>query len=39
MGWVFIAVALALFFGLNHAIEGAALRLLPAWFVDLSVSL
>jgi cytochrome c biogenesis protein CcdA len=39
MGWVFIAVGLALFFGLNHAIEGAALRLLPAWFVDLSVSL
>lgn len=39
MGWVFIAVGLSLFFGLNHAAEGFALRILPAWLVDLSVSL
>lgn len=39
MGWVFIAVGVALFFGLHHAIEAAALRLLPPWLIDLSVSL
>jgi cytochrome c biogenesis protein CcdA len=39
MGWVFIATGTALFFGLNHVIEAAALRILPAWFVDLSVSI
>lgn len=39
MGWVFIAVGIALFLGLNHVLEAAALRFLPAWFVDLSVSI
>lgn len=39
MGWVFIAVGAALFLGLNHAIDAAALRILPAWLVDLSVSI
>lgn len=37
LGWVFIAVGTALFFGLNHLIEATALRILPAWFIDLSV--
>ncbi|MCA3512515.1 MAG: cytochrome c biogenesis protein CcdA [Rhodobacter sp.] len=39
MGWVFIAVGGALFLGLNHILDEAALRLLPAWLVDLSVSI
>ncbi len=39
MGWVFIAVGAALFLGLNHVIEAAALQVLPAWLVDLSVSI
>lgn len=39
MGWVFIVVGIALFLGLNHVLEEAALRFLPAWFVDLSVSI
>lgn len=39
MGWVFIAIGSALFLGLNHVIEAAALRILPAWLVDLSVSI
>lgn len=39
MGWVFIAVGVGIFVGLNHAIEAAGLRILPAWFVDLSVSI
>jgi cytochrome c biogenesis protein CcdA len=39
MGWVFIAVGAALFLGLHHAIEAAALRILPPWLIDLSVSL
>lgn len=39
MGWVFIAVGSALFLGLNHVLDAAALRVLPAWFVDLSVSI
>lgn len=39
MGWVFIAVGGALFLGLNHFLDEAALRLLPAWLVDLSVSI
>jgi hypothetical protein len=37
MGWVFIAVGAGLFLGLNHMFESAALRILPAWLVDLSV--
>jgi len=39
MGWAFIAVGTALFFGLNHWLEGAALRVMPAWLVDFSVSI
>ncbi len=39
MGWVFIAVGAGLFLGLNHVLEAAALRILPAWLVDLSVTL
>jgi cytochrome c biogenesis protein CcdA len=39
MGWVFIAVGTALLFGFNHWVEGAAIRYLPAWFIDLSVSI
>lgn len=39
MGWVFIAVGAALFLGLNHILDEALLRILPAWFVDLSVSI
>lgn len=39
MGWVFIAVGTALFLGLNHVLEATALRVLPAWLVDLSVSI
>lgn len=37
MGWVFIAVGAALFLGLNHILDAAALRIMPAWLVDLSV--
>ena len=39
MGWVFIAVGGGLFLGLNHILDEAALRILPAWLVDLSVSI
>ena len=39
MGWAFVAVGLSLLLGLNHALEGAALRVLPAWIIDLSVSI
>jgi cytochrome c-type biogenesis protein len=39
MGGVFIVIGAALFFGLNHTIEATALRILPDWIVDLSVSL
>jgi cytochrome c biogenesis protein CcdA len=39
MGWVFIAVGLFLFFGLNHWVETTAIRLLPPWLIDLSVSI
>jgi len=39
MGWVFIAVGAALFLGLNHVLEATALRILPAWLIDLSVSI
>ncbi|MEY4982459.1 MAG: hypothetical protein RIR62_725 [Pseudomonadota bacterium] len=39
MGGVFIAVGVALFLGVNHMLEAAALRILPAWLVDLSVSI
>lgn len=39
MGCVFIAVGIGLFLGLNHRLEEAALRILPAWLIDLSVSI
>jgi cytochrome c biogenesis protein CcdA len=39
MGWVFMAVGLFLFFGLNHWLEAAAIRFLPTWLIDFSVSL
>jgi cytochrome c biogenesis protein CcdA len=39
LGWTFIAVGMALYAGLHHRLEEAALRLLPAWLVDLSVSI
>lgn len=39
MGVVFIAVGLALFFRLHHAIEIWALETLPPWLIDLSVSI
>ena len=37
MGGAFIAVGLALFFGLNHVAEAAILRVLPPWLIDFSV--
>ncbi len=39
MGVTFIAVGLALWFGLNHVIEGWLIQNLPAWLIDLSVSI
>ncbi len=39
MGVTFIAVGLALWFGLHHAAEGWLIRTLPPWLIDLSVSL
>ncbi|MEW9808742.1 cytochrome c biogenesis CcdA family protein [Mesorhizobium sp. ZMM04-5] len=39
MGAVFVAVGLALFFGLNHVIEQAVLDAMPIWLQDLSVRL
>ena len=38
MGLVFLAVGLALFFQVHHIIEGWLLDLMPAWLIDLSVS-
>lgn len=38
MGVVFVLVGLALFFNLHHLVEGWLLNVLPAWLVDLSVS-
>jgi hypothetical protein len=32
-------VGLALFFNLHHAVEAWALDVMPAWLVDLSVSI
>ena len=37
MGLTFIAVGAALWFGLNHIIEGWLVRNLPSWLVDFSV--
>ena len=39
LGTVFIAVGLAILFKLHHAIEFWAIRTLPPWLIDLSVSL
>ncbi len=39
MGVTFVLVGLALWFGLNHAVEGWLINALPAWLIDLSVSL
>lgn len=39
LGRAFIAVGTALFLGVNHMLEAAALRILPAWFVVLSVNI
>lgn len=39
MGWVLIAVGTALFFKLHQAAELWAIQNLPAWLIDLSVSL
>jgi cytochrome c biogenesis protein CcdA len=39
LGASFIAVGAALWFGLHHMAEAAALGILPAWLVDLSVSI
>ncbi|MEQ9692912.1 cytochrome c biogenesis CcdA family protein [Shimia sp. SDUM112013] len=39
MGIVFIAVGLMLFFNLHHVIEAWLLDVMPAWLVDLSVSI
>jgi len=39
MGLAFIAVGTALFFGMHHLVEGWLLGIMPAWLVDLSVSI
>jgi cytochrome c biogenesis protein CcdA len=39
MGVTFIAVGLALWFGLNHVVEGWLVENLPPWLIDLSVSI
>ena len=39
MGVIFLATGLALFFNLHHAIEAWLVNALPAWLIDLSVSL
>jgi cytochrome c-type biogenesis protein len=39
MGLVFVVVGLALFFRLHHLLDAWVLGILPAWFVDLSVSI
>lgn len=38
MGVTFVAVGLALWFGLHHVVEGWLLQTLPPWLIDLSVS-
>lgn len=38
LGVTFIAVGLAILLGLHHVIEGWAVRNLPSWLIDLSVS-
>jgi cytochrome c-type biogenesis protein len=39
MGVAFIAVGLALWFGLNHVIDTWLIENLPAWLIDFSVSI
>lgn len=39
MGATFIAVGLALWFGLHHSVEGWLVQTLPAWLIDFSVSI
>lgn len=39
MGLVFVVVGLAIFFRLHHLLDAWLLGILPAWFVDLSVSI
>jgi cytochrome c-type biogenesis protein len=39
MGIVFLAVGLALFFGLHHTAQAALLNILPIWLQDLSISI
>ena len=39
MGVVFVTVGLAILFRLHHLAEGWLLTVLPAWLIDLSVSL
>ncbi|KUF10258.1 cytochrome c biogenesis CcdA family protein [Pseudoponticoccus marisrubri] len=39
LGVTFVAVGLALFFRLHHVIEAWLIGVLPAWLIDLSVSL
>ena len=39
LGAVFVAVGLAILFRLHHAVEAWAVETLPAWLIDLSVSL
>ncbi|MFW2589326.1 cytochrome c biogenesis CcdA family protein [Sagittula sp. SSi028] len=39
LGAAFILVGLGLFFNIHHIIEAWAIRTLPAWLIDLSVSL
>jgi cytochrome c-type biogenesis protein len=39
MGVVFILVGAALWFQLNHVAEAWLIDTLPAWLIDLSVSL
>ncbi len=39
LGAVFLVIGLGLYLGWNHPIEAWALKHLPAWLVDLSVSI
>ena len=39
MGVTFVAVGLALWFGLHHAVERWLIEALPAWLIDFSVSI
>lgn len=39
MGATFVAVGTALWFGLHHAVERWMIETLPAWLIDLSVSI